>query len=304
MNLIISDRTHGRQDDGILDSQPLHFRLQARQQICVVFEAQQNDASKLRLNAAGLFARPSTAGLGGRPTNRLVICPGDTIGKSPKNKGMRGRIESFRLRSVSIWIVIASLILALAGNAAAAKPIQVWENQELTFHSARQFDNPYTDVVVWVDLAGPGFHKRVYGFWDGGNTFRVRLLATALGAWTWTSGSEPGDKGLAGKTGSFEASPGQKPRRKPTRCADISCYRLRTTTRCSLRMALRFSCSAIPGGRQLQIASAGTTMTANARSGPKLDSKTTCGFAKPRDTTGSTRLPASRNWASTKQQAI
>lgn len=118
---------------------------------------------------------------------------------------MIGRIEGFRLRSVSISIVIGGLLVAAAGNAAAKPPIHVWEKQELTFHSARQFGNPYTDVVVWVDLTGPGFHKRVYGFWDGGKAFRVRLLATAPGVWKWTSGSEPEDEGLAGKTGSFNA---------------------------------------------------------------------------------------------------
>lgn len=118
---------------------------------------------------------------------------------------MIGRIGSFRLRSVSVSIVIAALLLTVPANAAASKPVHVWEKQEITFHSSRQFGNPYTDVVVWVNLTGPGVHKRVYGFWDGGNTFHVRLLATAPGLWTWTSGSEPADRGLVGKTGSFEA---------------------------------------------------------------------------------------------------
>ena len=60
-------------------------------------------------------------------------------------------------------------------------------------------------MTVWVDLAGPNFKKRVYGFWDGGSTFRVRLVATAPGAWRWRSGSTPSDRGLAGKSGSFTA---------------------------------------------------------------------------------------------------
>lgn len=83
----------------------------------------------------------------------------------------------------------------------------VWEKQELTFTAAQAFTNAYTEAVVWVDLTGPQFNKRVYGFWDGGQTFRVRLLATAPGTWTWRSGSSPADEGLAGKSGSFEAVP-------------------------------------------------------------------------------------------------
>ncbi len=96
-------------------------------------------------------------------------------------------------------------LAALLACSAVAAPVHVWEKQELTLTSAHACANPYTDVTVWVDLAGPGFHKRVYGFWDGGSTFRVRLLATAPGAWRWRSGSEPADTGLAGHSGSFTA---------------------------------------------------------------------------------------------------
>ncbi len=98
----------------------------------------------------------------------------------------------------------AAWLLAVAQIAAAADA-HVWERQELAFTAGKNYSNPYTDVDVWVDLSGPGFQKRVYGFWDGGSTFRVRLAATAPGRWTWRSGSEPADPGLAGKTGSFQA---------------------------------------------------------------------------------------------------
>jgi len=107
------------------------------------------------------------------------------------------------------WLKHASLALVIfllfCPSVAAAKPIHVWEKQELTFTATRDVANPYTDVTVWVDLNGPGFHKRVYGFWDGGRTYRVRLLATGPGKWTWRSGSTPVNIGLAGKSGSFTA---------------------------------------------------------------------------------------------------
>jgi hypothetical protein len=100
-------------------------------------------------------------------------------------------------------LAAAGLFIALKGGNAA--PVHVWEKQELTFTSARSYTNPYTEVVLWVDLLGPGFRKRVYGFWDGGATFRVRVLATAPGRWSWKAGSEPPDAGFSGKTGSFTA---------------------------------------------------------------------------------------------------
>jgi len=60
-------------------------------------------------------------------------------------------------------------------------------------------------VTLWVDLLGPGFRKRVYGSWDGGTTFRVRVLATSPGKWSWNAGSVPSDTGFFGKSGSFTA---------------------------------------------------------------------------------------------------
>lgn len=83
---------------------------------------------------------------------------------------------------------------------------RVWEKQELTFTASRSYSNPYTAVTMWVDLKGPDFSKRVYGFWDGGKAFKVRLVATAPGEWEWRSGSTPEDAGLSGKTGRFAAT--------------------------------------------------------------------------------------------------
>jgi len=102
---------------------------------------------------------------------------------------------------------IAAAPKGVLGSAkeAAAADAHIWEKVELTFVAEKAFQNPYTEATVWVDLAGPGFSKRVYGFWDGGKEFKVRVTATAPGLWHWKSGSEPHDSGLAGKTGSFVA---------------------------------------------------------------------------------------------------
>jgi Protein of unknown function (DUF4038)/Domain of unknown function (DUF5060) len=90
-------------------------------------------------------------------------------------------------------------------SAASSSVVHVWEKKELTFTSSSSWDNPYVEVSVWVDLVGPGFRKRVIGFWDGGRTFRVRLVAPTVGEWTWQAGSNPPDPGLSGLRGSFTA---------------------------------------------------------------------------------------------------
>jgi hypothetical protein len=84
--------------------------------------------------------------------------------------------------------------------------VRVWEKVEVCLEAEGAWPNAYTDVRCWVDLKGPGFSRRCYGFWDGGRTFRVRVTATGPGLWRWVSGSEPRDPGLAGHTGSFTAT--------------------------------------------------------------------------------------------------
>lgn len=82
----------------------------------------------------------------------------------------------------------------------------VWELKEIILTAENEYQNYYTDVTCWVDLNGPGFSKRVYGFWDGGNIYKVRIVATTPGAWEWKSGSsQPDDKGLNNKSGKFNA---------------------------------------------------------------------------------------------------
>ncbi|MGA9119821.1 MAG: DUF4038 domain-containing protein [Bacteroidota bacterium] len=105
----------------------------------------------------------------------------------------------------SLKRLLFAFLLPISQVLAGANPIHVWEKQELTFTAANSYKNAYTDAVVWVDLTGPGFTKRVYGFWDGGQTFHVRIVATQPGTWSWKSGSNPDDRGLTGKTGSFAA---------------------------------------------------------------------------------------------------
>ncbi len=84
--------------------------------------------------------------------------------------------------------------------------IHVWQMKEIVLKSEKVYSNCYTEVTCWVDLKGPDFSKRIYGFWDGNNTFIIRLVAAAPGIWSWTSGSnQSGDKGLDGHSGEFTA---------------------------------------------------------------------------------------------------
>src|ERR1019366_4116273 len=84
-------------------------------------------------------------------------------------------IQMIKMRPTAwAWLALALPASTLPATAA----VHIWDKQELTFTSARSWANAYTDVTVFVDLTGPNFKKRIYGFWDGGQTFRVRVLAT------------------------------------------------------------------------------------------------------------------------------
>ena len=104
-------------------------------------------------------------------------------------------------------LVVLLLACTVAARAQEAPPaVHVWEVHEIVLTADGEYANPYTDVTAWVDLEGPGFARRVYAFWDGADTFRVRVTATVPGPWTWTSGSDqPDDAGLNGRTGRFTA---------------------------------------------------------------------------------------------------
>jgi hypothetical protein len=113
--------------------------------------------------------------------------------------------QSFKFIVLSITMLIFTS-LACKNKSTDKNALHTWEMKELTFHAEKKYNNYYSDVTFWVDLEGPDFSKRVYGFWDGEDIFRVRVVATSAGKWYWKSSSDqPDDNGLNNKSGEFEA---------------------------------------------------------------------------------------------------
>lgn len=103
-------------------------------------------------------------------------------------------------------LAFAGLLSIASAATLQSGEVHVWETQEIRFEAARDYGNPYVEVDVWIQLEGPGFSKRVYGFWDGRRSFKVRFVATAPGQWTWRSGSnQPDDAGLNEGQGALRA---------------------------------------------------------------------------------------------------
>ena len=81
----------------------------------------------------------------------------------------------------------------------------VYEVVEEVFQADKNYANAYMEVDLWVELTGPCDTFWIPAFWDGGNTFRVRLVATQPGktgnftavAWTETEkASNPNRRGF------------------------------------------------------------------------------------------------------------
>ncbi|HYG33409.1 MAG TPA: DUF4038 domain-containing protein, partial [Clostridia bacterium] len=86
---------------------------------------------------------------------------------------------------------------------------QTWQRWEHTLTSTCTYTNPYADVTLRVTYTKPG-HRTIhgYGFWDGGQTFRIRCAFPQPGPWLWqTECSDTSNTGLHGKRGSVIVSP-------------------------------------------------------------------------------------------------
>ena len=103
---------------------------------------------------------------------------------------------------VTLLLPAAALGAPLPGasseGAVASPSAHVWQRWQHVLTSARRYGNPYADVTLRVRYTGPGGRSlRAYGFWDGGDTFRIRCAFPIVGTWRWeTECSNVADTGL------------------------------------------------------------------------------------------------------------
>lgn len=108
----------------------------------------------------------------------------------------------------SVQIFISACIIILLGVKGISAQVHVFEVLEIKFTGSKHYDNPYTQVDLWVDLQGPdNISYKIPAFWDSGQIWRARLVATKPGKWDWfTPVTKTGDNGLDNKSGSFYAT--------------------------------------------------------------------------------------------------
>jgi len=104
---------------------------------------------------------------------------------------------------LTAWLAAGLFPLSLSAQKMPSTP--KWRPLELTFQSRRAYASPFQAVQMRVLFVSPlGETNRVYGFWDGGKTWRVRYQPSFPGRWTYsTMCSDTGNSGLHEQTGEF-----------------------------------------------------------------------------------------------------
>jgi hypothetical protein len=104
-------------------------------------------------------------------------------------------------------VLVATGVALLASGpetfAAKLPLVGKWERFELTLKSGRAYTNALQEAEVRALFVSPlGETNRVYGFWDGGRTWRVRFAPDFPGRWTYrTLCSDTANAGLHEQTG-------------------------------------------------------------------------------------------------------
>lgn len=112
--------------------------------------------------------------------------------------------EHARLLSFAIFFVVYSLCLAPvhAQSADLQTQVEQWGVQEITVRSSHSYPNPFKDVQFQCRFKSSGQNLLVVGFYDGNQTWKVRLMPESQGKWAFETISN--DRELNGVTGSFE----------------------------------------------------------------------------------------------------
>ena len=109
---------------------------------------------------------------------------------------------------VVVTVLLTMSVLVIRPAVAQQTSAQQEQRWEQTLTSSTSYANPYTGVTVQVNFSGPnGQSFSTYGFWDSGNTFKIRAAFPTAGAWSWTtSASDTANAGLHNRTGTVTVS--------------------------------------------------------------------------------------------------
>jgi len=119
------------------------------------------------------------------------------------------RISDYLARN-NFWLPLTALLLLpaqapAAGRSGSPQIVAQWGRFEVTLTSTFKYSNPVQDASLSAEFISPqGETNRVFGFWDGGKTWRVRFAPNTVGRWTFTTAcSDTANAGLENQSGAF-----------------------------------------------------------------------------------------------------
>jgi hypothetical protein len=107
----------------------------------------------------------------------------------------------------TLLVSFAFVFTFTAGISAAEVP--KWQRHEVKLESSAEYSNPAQEATLTAVFTSPkGQSRKVYGFWDGGKTWRIRFLPNETGRWSYkTACSDTKNKGLHEQSGEFNCGP-------------------------------------------------------------------------------------------------
>lgn len=106
--------------------------------------------------------------------------------------------------------LLTVVLIFLSSSTFAQNEVKIWDKYEAELTSSKSYLKPIYDVrnfdIIFTSPTGRG--RKVYGFWDGGQSWKVRFMPDELGEWSWKSVcSDKENTGLHDNSGSFLCIP-------------------------------------------------------------------------------------------------
>ena len=124
----------------------------------------------------------------------------DSLVQPWKERSVTALGQKLRLwvcRSIAWWVSLAGIHVFA---------VEAWTRWEHSLTSTRTYDDPCGEVTTKVIYRGPQQQQITgLGFWDGGDSFKLRMMFPTPGRWAWqTICSDTNNPGLHQQTGSVE----------------------------------------------------------------------------------------------------
>ena len=108
-----------------------------------------------------------------------------------------------------LLLALSLATLLLVHDAQSAEPtVERWGIFEVELKQQGEYENPFRQVFLKGTFRCGETTIVCHGFYDGGKTWKIRVMPTVVGRWSYRT--ESNDPGLAGKTGAFRCVPPSK----------------------------------------------------------------------------------------------